>query len=445
MKYFIYVNQNDLLRFLSKNIIFPFNGDYQGKRSYSLAFDNKLILADKRYEKESIIKQCVDGFYDPVVIEVDINPSNELYDSYSDGILLNGFLDFSYVYKIYHIGSKIRTPLFNDVFLFSSLRTEKPFVCGKQDCLELSLIEHKESKDIKLDLFDRVKAFYMARFGYLSEFKYQGKKLLFMRNIDASSFKYVSSKKYQNVLKDIYPQKEAVDQSSLLDSNLDFENALSEAIDNPEPTNLYRVLLYYSGDLNIFKPFLGVDIPLEDLLSKDVGDLKDLFTGLNNETKRIIILMKIIPMDLQSAKSYISNFVRQNSESEKELLSNYGLANGMSKIGTDLKQRADLLLFSLIKAERLVLKNLSYGKINFGEYFANRDYRTDYVLETGFDFKIFDFKAEVECINRILTEKLVVSGLPSDVINTKILNEKKLSPKRLHELFLNLRKENRNA
>ena len=140
---------------------------------------------------------------------------------------------------------------------------------------------------------------------------------------------------------------------------------------------------------------------------------------------------------MDQAKLYINNFI-EDSEYEKELLSMYGLFNGMKRISVSIKHQPDILLFAFNKSKKYF--DTYVDIIDYQLYYKDREYTINCLLNDGFDFKLFDAKKEIEFINNkvlnILSAKYLID---KKNINKKIF--KNLKMKELHQLFLKIKRE----
>ena len=55
-KYYLYINQDDLNRFLLENLIFPHNNSFIGRKTLALSFTDCLFLTNKKLKEDYIIK-----------------------------------------------------------------------------------------------------------------------------------------------------------------------------------------------------------------------------------------------------------------------------------------------------------------------------------------------------------------------------------------------------
>ena len=459
--YYLYINRDDLYRFLIENTIFPHPTNYLGRRTLSLALDNVLILCKERYNKESISKYCSDGFASPIVLEIEIDNSDIGVTSYENGelLIINNILSFNHVKRIHNVFEALPGFLFNDFYLFESLVCKELFECGNKEYnpvnIELSNIKNLENK---IFAYSKIQAFYCTRFGFLIDQTISKKKVTFRRNIDLDSFKYVSNISYEEFIAEYFEKsKKSNKQIGLFDNETTYlndnyeiliKNALNNNISsysNDPYQYIYNVLFNYNyGDIlylfennPLFNEALKNINSLENSQKNNIAFLRKYFDNFNDDriTITLFILSKIIDKDLENAKLYINNFF-ENSEFEKELLSMYGLARGMKKIDITIKQKPDILLFAYNKTKRFFDDNF---KISSDDYYIQRDYTTSCILNDGFDFKVYDEKLETEYINKkIISFVKDRYGIAEKSIAKKII--KNLKPKELHELFIRIKK-----
>ena len=155
--YYLYINMDDLNRFLVENLIFPHNEEYWGRRTLSLIYDNVLMLSKKKYNKEIIANYCNDGYTSAVVLELDLklDKANIVYRD-DDLLLINNIISFGNVKKIYNVFEEMPGFIFNDIYLFDSLVEEVFFDCG-EDIIDIQEIGDKVCFDNVKDLQSIVK------------------------------------------------------------------------------------------------------------------------------------------------------------------------------------------------------------------------------------------------------------------------------------------------
>lgn len=458
-RYYLYVNSNDLNKFLVENLIFPHTNDHFGKRPISLYFNNGLVLFKKTLDTNIVCETCSDGFNIPVVLEMEIIfDKNFIKIEEEDYIIIDHVISFSNVVRIYFVGDNYSNLIVNNIFLFESLISEEKY---KGDYLNLDIekikcIDFKTDKDVCqiIKFYSKIQAFYCARFGYLETVCFNKKRLNFKVNIDLDSFKYISDNEYSDFLDDYYKVKKKSKNKmalSLTDTtflNDNFEDILWKLIHKKHNNfnwhaELYNMLLLYeSGD---FLDYLSHN----DLFTSSVNDIRqfkrnecnnisflsDYFNKLCDDrlTITIFILSRIVSLDADEAKLYINNFF-ENSEYEKELLSMYGLMKGMKSITYYLKRNPSILLFAYNNTVKY-FDCAVFVPSEYAEYYKNRNYETECIMKYGFDLKIFDEKRELDYVNDKI--KSVISDLvnvDSKCISNKIIS--KINNKKLHELFL---------
>ena len=460
--YYLYINREDLNRFLLENLIFPHNESFNGRRTLSLMLDNVLIFSRKKYNNDIIEKLCNDGMISATVLEVEIpkEVSKKVYEN-DEFLIINDFVSFSNVKRIFNVFEEVPNFIYNDIFLFRSLINDSLF-SDNNDSLDLEFIKNIQLNMIddltcKLNYFSKIQAFYCARFGYLLNENFSKKKVIFRRNIDLDSFKYISNISYDDFVDKYYEKNKKVNkQVSLFDGettylNDNFENILSDVLNgtniNSNPyKELYETLINFQSDniLEIlssketFKNALKLISSLEWNQVNNISFLKQYFNEINDDriTITIFILSRILEMDIDQARLYINNFF-DKSEFEKELLSMYGLAKGMKAISITIKQKPDILLFAFNKTKKY-FKDFVDTISDYNKYYAIRDYIPSCILCDGFDLKIYDEKEEYEYINKKLYYMIIEKyGLDEKAVSKKII--KNLKPKELHNLFLKLK------
>lgn len=462
--YYLYINREDLNRFLLENLIFPHNESFNGRRTLSLMLDNVLIFSRKKYNNDIIEKLCNDGMISATVLEVEIPKeiSKKVYEN-DEFLIINDIVSFSNVKRIFNVFEETPNFIYNDIFLFNSLIGDSLFN-DNNDLLDLEFIKNIQLNMIddltcKLNHFSKIQAFYCARFGFLLNENISKKKVVFRRNIDLDSFKYISNLSYDEFVDKYYEKnKKAIKQVSLFEGettylNDNFENILSDVLNktniNSNPyKELYESLINFQSDniLEIlssketFKNALKNISSLEWNQVNNISFLKQYFNEINDDriTITVFILSKILEMDIDRAKLYIDNFF-DKSEFEKELLSMYGLAKGMKAISITIKQKPDILLFAFNKTKKY-FKDYVDTISDYNNYYAIRNYIPSCILDDGFDLKIYDEKAEYDYINKKLYYMIIGKyGLDEKNVAKKII--KNLKPKELHDLFLKLKEE----
>lgn len=460
--YYLYINREDLNRFLLENLIFPHNESFNGRRTLSLMLDNVLIFSRKKYNNDIIEKLCNDGMISATVLEVEIpkEVSKKVYEN-DEFLIINDIVSFSNVKRIFNVFEEVPNFIYNDIFLFNSLIGDTLF-SDNNDSLDLEFIKNIQLNMIddltcKLNHFSKIQAFYCARFGFLLNENISKKKVVFRRNIDLDSFKYISNLSYDEFVDKYYEKnKKANKQVSLFEGettylNDNFENILSDVLNktniNSNPyKELYELLINFQSDniLEIlssketFKNALKIISSLEWNQVNNISFLKQHFNEINDDriTITVFILSKILEMDIDQARLYINNFF-EKSEFEKELLSMYGLAKGMKSISITIKQKPDILLFAFNKTKKY-FKDYVDTINDYNKYYAIRDYIPSCILGDGFDLKIYDEKAEYDYINKKLYYMIIEKyGLNEKTVAKKII--KNLKPKELHDLFLKLK------
>lgn len=462
-KYYLYINHEDLNRFLQENLIFPHNESFNGRRTLSLMLDNVLIFSRKKYNNEIIEKLCNDGMISATVLEVEIpkDVSKKVYEN-DEFLIINDIVSFSNVKCIFNVFEEVPNFIYNDIFLFNSLISDTLF-CDNNDSLDFEFIKNIKLNMIddltcKLNHFSKIQAFYCARFGFLLNENISKKKIVFRRNIDLDSFKYISNLSYDEFVDKYYEKNEKTNkQVNLFEGettylNDNFENILLDVLNktniNSNPyKELYESLInFQSGNIleilsskKTFKNALKIISSLEWNQVNNISFLKQRFNEINDDriTITVFILSKILEMDIDQARLYINNFFN-NSEFEKELLSMYGLAKGMKSISITIKQKPDILLFAFNKTKKY-FKDYVDTINDYSKYYAIRDYTPSCILDDGFDLKIYDEKAEYDYINKKLYHSIIEKyGLNEKTVAKKII--KNLKPKELHNLFLRLKK-----
>lgn len=460
--YYLYINREDLNMFLLENLIFPHNESFNGRRTLSLMLDNVLIFSRKKYNNDIIEKLCNDGMISAIVLEVEIpkEVSKKVYEN-DEFLIINDIVSFSNVNRIFNVFEEVPNFIYNDIFLFNSLINDSLF-SDNNDSLDLEFIKNIQLNMIddltcKLNHFSKIQAFYCARFGFLLDENISKKKVVFRRNIDLDSFKYISNLSYDEFVDKYYEKnKKTNKQVSLFDDettylNDNFENILSDVLNgtniNSNPyKELYETLINFQSDniLQIlssketFKNALKIISSLEWNQVNNISFLKQYFNEINDDriTITIFILSRILEMDIDQARLYINNFF-DKSEFEKELLSMYGLAKGMKAISITIKQKPDILLFAFNKTKKY-FKDFVDTISDYNKYYAIRDYIPSCILCDGFDLKIYDEKAEYDYINKKLYHMIIEKyGLDEKAVAKKII--KNLKPKELHDLFLKLK------
>jgi hypothetical protein len=460
--YYLYINREDLNRFLLENLIFPHNESFNGRRTLSLMLDNVLIFSRKKYNNDIIEKLCNDGMISATVLEVEIpkEVSKKVYEN-DEFLIINDIISFSNVKRIFNVFEEVPNFIYNDIFLFNSLINDSLF-SDNNDSLDLEFIKNIQLNMIddltcKLKHFSKIQAFYCARFGFLLNENISKKKVVFRRNIDLDSFKYISNLSYDKFVDKYYEKnKKANKQVSSSDGettylNDNFENILSDVLHDTNINNnpykeLYEMLINFQSDniLEIlssketFKNALKIISSLEWNQVNNISFLKQYFNEINDDriTITIFILSRILEMDIGQARLYINNFF-DKSEFEKELLSMYGLAKGMKAISITIKQKPDILLFAFNKTKKY-FKDFVDTISDYNKYYAIRDYIPSCILCDGFDLKIYDEKAEYDYINKKLYYMIIEKyGLDEKTVAKKII--KNLKPKELHDLFLKLK------
>lgn len=461
--YYLYINHEDLNRFLLENLIFPHNESFTGRRTLSLMLDNVLIFSRKKYNNEIIEKLCNDGMISATVLEVEIpkDVSKKVYEN-DEFLIINDIVSFSNVKCIFNVFEEVPNFIYNDIFLFNSLIGDTLF-SDNNDSLDVEFIKNIQLNMIddltcKLNHFSKIQAFYCARFGFLLNENISKKKIVFRRNIDLDSFKYISNLSYDEFVDEYYEKNEKTNkrvslfQNETTYLNDNFENILSDVLNktniNSNPyKELYESLInFQSGNIleilsskEAFKNALKVISSLEWNQVNNISFLKQHFNEINDDriTITVFILSKILEMDIDQARLYINNFFN-NSEFEKELLSMYGLAKGMKSISITIKQKPDILLFAFNKTKKY-FKDYVDTINDYSKYYATRDYIPSCILGDGFDLKIYDEKAEYDYINKKLYYLIIEKyELNEKAVAKKII--KNLKPKELHNLFLRLKK-----
>ena len=461
--YYLYINREDLNRFLLENLIFPHSESYNGRRTLSLLLDNVLIFSRKKYNSDIIEKLCNDGLISATVLEVEIpkDVSKKVYEN-DEFLIVNDVVSFANVKRIFNVFEEVPNFIYNDIFLFNSLISDSLFDDNNAS-LDLEFIKNIqlnviENLTCKLNYFSKIQAFYCARFGYLLDENVSKKKIVFRRNIDLDSFKYISNLSYDEFVDKYYEKNKKTkklvslfdDETTYLNDN--FENILSDVLNNNNNNNnssykeLYELLINFQSDniLEIlssketFKNAIKNISSLEWNQVNNISFLKQYFNEINDDriTISVFILSKILKMDIDQAKLYINNFFNK-SEFEKELLSMYGLAKGMKAISITIKQKPDILLFAFNKTKKY-FKDYVDTISDYNKYYAIRDYIPSCILDDGFDLKIYDEKAEYDYINKKLYCMIIEKyGLDEKNVAKKIV--KNLKPKELHDLFLKLK------
>lgn len=462
--YYLYINRDDLDRFLLENLIFPHTKSFYGRRTLSLMLDDILILSKKRYNNEIIEEFCNNGLISAIVLEIEIpvGVSKIVYKN-EDLLLVNDVISFSNVKRIYDVFEKTPNFIFNDIFLFNSLVHDSLF-SGSDNLFDLDFIkklkfENIEDLSYKIKCISKIQGFYCARFGFLIDENTSKKKVVFRRNIDLDSFKYISDLSYDEFVNDYYEMnKKSIKQLGLFDNettylNDNFEQILSEILNKNYENNtpymeLYNALFEFeTGDIlellskkDTFKNAIETIASLEWNQINNITFLKQRFNSINDDriTITIFILSRILEMDVDQAKLYINNFF-EKSEFEKELLSMYGLAKGMKSMSITIKQKPDILLFAFNRTKKYFDSYVDTPQ-DYYEYYKLRNYVPSCLLKDGFDLKIYDEKVEYDYINKKIRSYILKKfGLNEKSITNKIV--KTLKPKELHDLFLKIKED----
>ncbi len=486
--YYLYINKEILSKFLERNLIYPIEKSYSGSKPLSLTYDNILICFKKKYNPKIIEKYCNDGLTLAIALEIELPATTQNIYQNEEMLILNDVISFSNVKKIYNISNKISPNyICNNIYLFQSLMSVTPFDgdCNDFDFeiinLNTTLIENVKDLTDKIRNYDKLQGFYCARFGFLNYEQIDKKKIVEKRNIDMSSWRYVSKEKtYNEFVNEYYDKvskksrKRDNGQKTLDDYNLlnilndNFEiylkNSLNHHIDdNSFEGNLFQILFDYQiGDLlELLKDQKWCSRVLNNInaLSSnqidDIAFLTKYFSNLsgNDEGKIIkilLILNNILNKDLDEARNYICNFISPQSESEltKELLSMYGLAKGMKAITYSIKKKPDILLFAYNKSKKYFDNYINV--VSYDEYYKQRNYEPECLLDDGFDLKLFNYKEDYKYINR----KIDVELLKSLAIEVKDISKKDLSkfhfaknmrPNKLYKIFLIFKKNEMNC
>lgn len=472
--YYLYINIDDLNRFLVENLIFPHHEEYLGRRTLSLTYDNILLLSKKKYSREIIADYCNDGYTSAIVLELDIvlDKANIMYKD-DEILLINDVISFSNVKSIYNVFEELPGFIFNDIYMFESLLKDNFFDFG-EDTLNIQEIEDKicpnKAEELKetIKYWSKIQGFYCARFGLLLEEKVEKKKLILKRNIDSDSFKYVCDLAYDDFIVMHYEtKKKKQKQISFFDNetmttylNDNFEKIIKKVLTQDLEGNneynfhekLYSILLdYKSGDLiEILSNYECFDKQLKNIKCletrqmADIAFLKKYFNENKDDrlTMTLFILSRIIDMDVDRAQAYINNFFIDKSEYEKELLAMYGLAKGMKGISITIKQKPDTLLFAFNRTKKFFNHYVDVVKDYKDNYYKQRLYTPECLLKDGFDLKLFDEEHELDYINEKLRELIARQyGFEQKQINQKII--KNLKPGRLHKEFLKYKGENK--
>jgi len=472
---YIYTNTNELNTFLTKNIIFPLDEDsYETKKTISFSEKNCIVLYKKRYSKKSIQKECTIGFFDPLVLELSLDLSNETnFLEKKDVILLNDFINFSCVRKIYYINDTFNSYLLNDIFIFESLVSKDEFDFSDEELTKADYGIKFEEINVKLFQYQKIQAFFMARYGFLKVEKFEKKKLKFARNIDIDSFKYISDIPYEEYVEEYYDFEKKKKQISIANVtnqettflNDSFPALLKTVIAGGTPDDslmsqdkknveqyltLYGILLKLN-DGESFLPILENQNGFHEIVSQvkliskkfedNIVEIKKFFTNsMDRLLVTIYILNGMLDKNLDDAFNYLSNFV-ENSELSKEILSLYGLAKGMNAITSKLKKDAGLLLYSYNMTNSYFKTYCSMGH-DYRTYYIDRDFNYQIIMKNGYNFRIFDEKMEMNYCNKDISSFVKMKyGIKDKNLTNKYL--KGLSAYQLHDLFLNIKKRER--
>ena len=455
--YYLYINSNELNEILVKNTIYP-TREVEKFKSLSLCVQNGIFITQNKLSEQTIIDTCEDGFNTPVILEVELDLKSTIYREIDEGLVLFTPITFNAVNKIYYVTGKIHRLIFSDIYIFESLLSKDKFECGNVylDKEKISLLQF----DYKYldNYFDKIQAFYCCRFGFLEDIKIEKKKVVFKRNIDLESFKYVSNLPYEVVIKNIFGFLETKNyQASIIGEettfiNDNFQDILQAIVNNDdydtnnEDAEFYYFLYKISLDSNVsdFKENLCKCDALHKYV-KEVLKIKEECKGnitlikkkfSEARSRKLIILfvvVEIVNKDLENALLYISNFTSQNSELKKELISIYGLVCGMEAMDETIKSEASILLFSFNSSKKYFSNYCDICE-DYLEYYKKRSYKVDWLLNDGFNFKIFDYKEELKYINQYILQLLSKNGFDEKNLSKKIYKNNKF--KELHKMFL---------
>lgn len=466
--YYLYINQDDLNRFLVENLIFPYNEQFSGRRSLALSYNNCLLLTKKRASKDSIIKQCADGIIPAIVVEINANyDKSKVVWQDSDSILINDVISFCCVTKIYCVNEKIPGFLFNDLYLFDSLVGDDFFQFGEDDLDLKNVINYNNTFDIDdiITKWSKIQAFYCARFGYLDDVQYNKKTIISRRNIDSDSFKYISDETYDDFVNNYFGVvSKKKSQPTLFDLettflNDNFEKLLSSIfIKNDDISTewkkhlaLYEILYNYKDGDSLKSMILGKgifekEISILNTINKEqLSNIKYLRGFFDDNSDRLaitlFIIVHFIELDIDKAKLYINNFT-EHSEFEKELLSMYALAKGMKGISVVIKQKPDTLLFAFNKSKKYFNCYVDICQ-SYKDYYLDRNYYPTIIMQDGFDLKIYDEKQELAYIRKDIIKELINKYDISEKLVNKIIKKsiKGLKSKEIHNLFLKIKEE----
>ena len=135
--YYLYINREDLNRFLLENLIFPHNESFNGRRTLSLMLD----------------KLCNDGMISAIVLEVEIpkEVSKKVYEN-DEFLIINDIVSFSNVNRIFNVFEEVPNFIYNDIFLFNSLINDSLF-SDNNDSLDLEFIKFRRFIVLDSDSF----------------------------------------------------------------------------------------------------------------------------------------------------------------------------------------------------------------------------------------------------------------------------------------------------
>lgn len=470
--FYMYINSDDLNNYLVKNFIYPYDENFESSRSLSLLCPNGVFVTKHKIDNSLVSEYCKIGFFQPIVLEMDLDLSKTRNVIKVDEVsyLINDIITFSCVKKIFHIENGFYSLIFNDIYLFESLLSETSFI--GDESFEISILSDKKMDNIsnKIFLWDKVQAFYLTRFGFLLDASYDKRNVItFKRNIDLDSFKYISDEHYLSFINDYYCKNDVKKVSSTTyytDTtylNDNFEKILKMCIsDNNEQfvvsndeeclfyNEIFKIALYSKNPdefkskifesiktfENIYRQIEYIYGNIYDSLAKIKKYFKD---NVDRKLMLIFILLEIVEKDLDSALAYISNFTK-SSEFEKELISLYGLVNGMNSINAVVKQKADTLLFAFNKTKKYFNEYVDIST-SYSEYYNIRSYKFENIMKDGFDLKIFDKKEEEMFISNFFTDYLSRKFNISKKQFAKKLFKAPSSANELHTLFIHLKKE----
>ena len=471
---FLYINTEDLNRFLIQNFIYPYNSDFTSERSLSLVRDNCLVLTTKKLSQSFISENCKNGFNNSVIVQLDVALDNANYTKIDDEtILVNDIISCSCIRKIYHLEDIIHKFLYSDLYLFDSLKSEAPFDCGNEELNIDNILTYDfdaVSLDQKISLFSKIQAFYCLRFGNQNtEKRKQKNKLISKMNVEPFSFKYVCNETLED-FKNSYFGSDNIKKSkrniSLFDHdettyiNDNFENILvylkndnfnlnTDVYEDEE--NFFNLIYQHAlhSDSYNFEDSLREDANFKHIM-EEIDSLRALNEiGLGEVKKKVdenknyqrlflFILLEIINKDLEDSQKYIFNFTNFNSELCKELLSVYGLIKGMDFVDFTYKKNPSILVFAF-KNTIKYFNNYVDMDLNYSLYYQDRDYLPSYIAKNGFDLKMFDMERELTFINDFYRKQLIQTfDLDEKIVAKKIVNIMKAE--QVHELFLNIKR-----